>query len=233
MEFLWGGVLSDIFSTDLPLEAKFLAAFKSVAAPKRQQPKTFVVFKYVCDKGFAIATLPFVLCIALVLLVLNPAFNPGPLFFRQERMGMGGRRFTMWKFRTMKMTETKVRGHDEPLEENRIRTFARFLRRSRIDELPNVLSILIGDMSLVGPRPDVWTHSTYYINTIAFYSERFQVRPGITGLAQVRGGYADTTRSIERKARLDYHYVKHSRIKLDLHILWCTVIVVLTGFGAK
>jgi len=180
-----------------------------------------------------IIALPFVVFIALILLAVNPVLNPGPLFFRQERMGMGGRRFTMWKFRTMEVTETQVRGHDAPLEEDRIPAFARYLRQSRIDELPNLLNVLIGDMSLVGPRPDAWEHSAHYVLTIAYYNDRFRVRPGITGLAQVRGGYADTTRAVERKARFDRFYVKKSRIRLDIYILWQTVVVVLTGFGAR
>jgi len=99
--------------------------------------------------------------------------------------------------------------------------------------LPNFINVLVGDMSLVGPRPDAWSHSTEYAKKILHYSDRFRVRPGITGLAQVRGGYADSSRAVQRKARFDRFYVRKSRIKLDLHIIWCTFGVVLTGFGGR
>lgn len=193
----------------------------------------YVLFKFICDKGSAIVCLPFVLCIGLFLFVLNPFFNPGPLLFRQDRMGMGGRRFTIWKFRTMSVDSTQARAHDAPLEVERITYFASYIRKFRIDELPNFLSVLVGDMSLVGPRPDAWDHSAQYAKNVLHYGDRFRVRPGITGLAQVRGGYADTTRAVQRKARFDRFYVRKSRIKLDLYILWCTVVVVATGFGGR
>lgn len=193
----------------------------------------FRVFKRSCDLVFAIGALPIVGVLSLLLLVLNPVFNPGPLFFRQERMGLGGERFWMWKFRTMRCSPDGVRAHDAALEDDRVTALGRILRRSRIDELPNIFNILTGDMSLVGPRPDAWEHAVQYLGTIPYYSDRFRVRPGITGLAQVRSGYADTSRAIERKARFDRHYVMHSRMKLDLRILLATALIVFTGFGAK
>jgi len=211
----------------------FLSPNVVLPAPLVFWTPKYVLFKYICDKGSAIVCLPFIFCIGLVLLVLNPLCNPGPLLFRQDRMGMGGRRFTLWKFRTMSVDAAQVRAHDAPLEVERITFFAGYIRRFRIDELPNFFSVLIGDMSLVGPRPDAWDHSAQYAQDVLHYSDRFRVRPGITGLAQVRGGYADTTRAVERKARLDRFYVRKSRIKLDLYIMWCTVVVVATGFGGR
>lgn len=171
--------------------------------------------------------------VALVLLIVNPFFNPGPLFFRQERMGMGGRRFSMWKFRTMLCAPSNVRAHDAPLEEDRITTLGRYLRKCRIDELPNIFNVLAGEMSLVGPRPDAYSHASEYLRSVPHYHYPMRVRPGITGLAQVRGGYADTERAIQRKARFDRFYVERSCGRMDLYIIWRTIYVMLTGFGAR
>lgn len=193
----------------------------------------FVMFKRGCDYCFSIGALPIVVLCALVLLVINPFVNPGPLFFRQERMGLRGRRFSMWKFRTMLPAATNVRAHDAPLEEDRITKLGRVMRKSRIDELPNIINVLSGEMSLVGPRPDAYSHASEYIRSVPNYHYRLRVRPGITGLAQVRGGYADTPEAILRKARLDRFYVERSCGRMDLYIIWRTIYVMLTGFGAR
>ena len=139
----------------------------------------------------------------------------------------------MWKFRSMTQSPQSSRAYDAPLEEHRITSLGNILRTYRIDELPNFFNVLVGQMSLVGPRPDAWTHSTAYVSSVASYSDRFRVRPGITGLAQVYMGYADTAGAVRHKAYLDKIYVSKSRIKLDLWIMWRTIIVVLTGFGAR
>lgn len=193
----------------------------------------FIVFKKLCDVGFSLLALPMIFIAALVLLVINPFFNRGPLFFRQERMGLGGRKIMLWKFRTMTGPTSTLRHVDAPLEHERITRLGRILRRTRIDELPNFINVLSGEMSLVGPRPDAWDHAVAHIDDTRYYCDRFRVLPGITGLAQVRGGYADDRRATERKARLDRFYVRRSRIKLDLLIIFQTVRVLVTGFGAK
>jgi lipopolysaccharide/colanic/teichoic acid biosynthesis glycosyltransferase len=183
----------------------------------------------------AIVGLPAMVIVAVLLIVLNPFLNPGPLFFRQCRMGRDGERFTMLKFRTMRcqVRGTAARKANDPVEEHRITRFGQFLRTFRIDELPNSWNVLWGQMSLIGPRPDAWDHAEQYWNTVPFYKKRFNVRPGITGLAQVRGGYADNPRAIQRKARFDHHYVKNRTTGMELHIIWRTIIVVLSGFGSK
>jgi lipopolysaccharide/colanic/teichoic acid biosynthesis glycosyltransferase len=204
----------------------------------RPVPMTFWTFRYrsfkrIVDIVFVMAVMPFIALLVVALLVVNPLFNPGPVFYRQARMGLGGTPFTMWKFRTMLCSATNVRAHDAPLELDRITPLGRFLRISRIDEFPNIFNILFGDMTLIGPRPDAWEHAIKYIDVIPYYRDRFRVMPGITGLAQVRAGYADSHRAVKRKARFDRFYVRKSRIKLDLLILRDTVRVMLTGFGAR
>ncbi len=198
--------------------------------PKR---KLNLLAKVIVDVTFTLLAVPIILAISLILLTVNPFFNPGPLFFFQDRMGKDGRKFRMWKFRTMLPAPELVRAHDAPLEVDRITSLGKFLRRTRIDELPNFFNVLMGDMSLIGPRPDAWSHALVHRNTIPHYRQRFRVRPGITGLAQVRGGYADCDNSIRRKASLDRIYADRADFGLDIYILLRTLRVVFTGFGAR
>lgn len=206
---------------------------KELPAPKSRWSAKFIAFKFIFDKGFALASMPVIALISVALLLLNPFYNPGPLFYVQDRMGMGGGRFRMIKFRSMTPSECLSRDAHERLEEERITPLGYFLRRTRIDELPNLFNVLIGEMSVVGPRPDAFGHASVYIATVPRYRERFRVRPGVTGLAQVCGGYADTERAVVRKARLDRFYVQKSRALLDLYIIWRTVVVIMTGYGAR
>ena len=189
--------------------------------------------KLVIDFTFCVLAFPafVVLCVALI--ILNPFVNPGPLFFRQERMGQGGRPFIMWKFRTMTVSNDAARPHDAPLEHDRITVLGHLLRKTRMDELPNMINIMKGDMSLVGPRPDAIEHARAYWSEIPYYKKRFAAKPGITGLAQVRSGYADTKRAVMLKAKHDSFYIDRASLLLDLHIIWCTIGVVIRGTGAR
>ena len=192
-----------------------------------------VYSKAAIDYTFCLLALPvlFLLCVALM--IMNPFVNPGPLFFKQERMGQGGRSFVMWKFRTMTESNEAARPHDAPLEYDRITLLGHFLRKTRMDELPNMINILRGEMTLVGPRPDAIEHARAYSALIPHYRMRFQAKPGITGLAQVRSGYADTKRAVMLKAKHDSFYIDRASLLLDLHIIWCTVGVVIRGSGAR
>lgn len=191
------------------------------------------LIKRAADIAAALFALNIILSVALVLLVLNPVANPGPLFFRQRRMGQGGRPFMLIKFRTMSVGPSDIRAHDAPLEVERITPLGHILRKYRIDELPNFLNVLRGEMSVVGPRPDAIDHAWIYAQIVPYYRERYTRKPGITGLAQVRSGYADTARAVCRKARYDKFYGRRASFWLDLFILRKTVGVVLSGFGAR
>jgi lipopolysaccharide/colanic/teichoic acid biosynthesis glycosyltransferase len=172
---------------------------------------------------------------AVLIVLLNPLLNPGPLFYKQRRMGLGGRPFVIWKFRTMldHASEGPGRLHHDEVEHHRITPLGRFLRSTRIDELPNFINVLKGDMSVIGPRPDTWEHAIIFVQTVPYYSNRLRVRPGVTGLAQVRGGYADNPKAIERKARFDHHYVRRASLPLALYVVWRTIWVMMSGRGAK
>jgi lipopolysaccharide/colanic/teichoic acid biosynthesis glycosyltransferase len=199
-------------------------------------PRTGIAFrvaKRVFDIVASVAALPVILIAALVLLLINPVWNTGPLFFLQTRMGRDCRPFRAVKFRTMRPAHEILRGPDDPLEADRITPLGQFLRRSRIDELPQFFNVLAGQMSLIGPRPDFWDHAIHYLETIPGYRHRHIVRPGISGLAQVNGGYAEGVDATVAKTRLDLHYIRASSLRMELYIFWRTILVVWTGFGAR
>jgi lipopolysaccharide/colanic/teichoic acid biosynthesis glycosyltransferase len=195
--------------------------------------RTFLVSKLVFDKAVSVLCLPVIALVALVLLMLNPFFNPGPLFFSQTRMGRYGKPFEMIKFRTMIAVDQIQRTHDEGVETSRITPLGRILRKNRIDELPNMLNVLRHEMSIIGPRPDAWDHAVAYSEAIPAYARRHVVFPGITGLAQVRQGYAEGVNQTWAKVRLDRVYIRHQGFRTELQIIFDTIRVVLTGFGAR
>lgn len=204
--------------------------FPEVAEP---HSTAFRICKRAFDVVAALAALPVVGIAALVLLMINPIWNPGTLLFVQNRMGRGCRPFPALKFRTMRPVRRVVRGPDDPLEAERITPLGKFLRRSRIDELPQFVNVLLGQMSLVGPRPDYWEHAVHYLDSIPGYRQRHVMLPGITGLAQVNGGYAEGMDATMAKTQLDLDYIRRSNVALEAYILWRTVLVVCTGFGAR
>lgn len=222
------GTQADTFSDE-----HFFSFFRGVRKSRKTKSLRYRIAKRGVDFTTAVLALPVIVGVALVLVVLNPVANPGPLFFKQIRMGLGGKRFTLWKFRTMVSDNERIRSADDPVEASRITPLGRIMRRLRIDELPNFFNVLSGDMCLVGPRPDTFGHAEEYIRSVPYYCKRFRVKPGITGLAQVRGGYADSPSAVRRKARLDHFYVRRSSGRLDAYVIAKTLAVIATGFGAK
>jgi lipopolysaccharide/colanic/teichoic acid biosynthesis glycosyltransferase len=186
--------------------------------------------KAALDVAGALLLLPLVAALALLLLLLNPVFNPGPLFYRQRRMGRDCTSFTALKFRTMR-AGLRERGPSEPVEEDRITPLGRFLRRTGLDELPQAVNILRGEMSLIGPRPDCLHHAEAFLADIPEYRHRFRVRPGLSGLAQITLGYAVGTDATRVKARTDLDYIARASFALDARIAWWTLLTVLTGRG--
>jgi len=164
--------------------------------------------------------------------------SPGPALFRQERMGYRAKPFYVIKFRTMS-NRTSAPSSDAAHEamtqhdDNRITRVGRFLRRSRIDELPQLWNVLIGDMSLIGPRPEALALSEWYERELPFYVYRHIVRPGITGWAQVNQGHVAELGDVHIKLHYDFYYIKHFSAWLDILIMMRTVTTMLTGFGSK
>lgn len=180
------------------------------------------------DIALALAALPLLALVAAGLVVLNPALNSGPLIYRQRRMGWRGRPFTILKFRSMRPAPG-LRAFGAPVESHRTPPLGAFLRRHRIDELPQVINVLRGEMSIVGPRPDALEHAKLCAAIIPGYAARTLVRPGITGLAQVTCGYAVGLMATAEKTRFDLHYIRARTLRLDALILWQTLAVVLRG----
>jgi len=156
----------------------------------------------------------------------------GPVLFRQQRLGLGGAAFTIYKFRTMvaaaagQAEAPQAQGGDA-----RITRFGAFLRRWGLDELPQLFNVLTGDMSLVGPRPHAFPHDMAWGSQLPHYVQRFRMRPGITGLAQVRGwrGYAGTLEAIRARLELDLDYIRRWSLLLDLRILLATLPALAQG----
>jgi lipopolysaccharide/colanic/teichoic acid biosynthesis glycosyltransferase len=161
--------------------------------------------------------------------------SPGPALFGQDRVGRRGRVFKLYKFRTMRVDAEAETG---PVwasgdGDQRVTRLGRFLRKTRIDELPQLVNVFRGEMSFVGPRPE----RPHFVNAlrkvIPFYDERHSVRPGITGWAQVRNGYGSSIEDAQQKLQFDLFYIKHAGFQIDLGILLDTLKVVVVGRGAR
>jgi lipopolysaccharide/colanic/teichoic acid biosynthesis glycosyltransferase len=192
----------------------------------------FLWTKRLFDIVIALCLLPWLFLFGFVLLLLNPFFNRGPLFFIQTRMGQHCEAFRAVKFRTMTEVNQPARRADDPLEHDRITPLGHFLRRSRIDEVPQILNVLVGQMSMIGPRPDYFDHAQVYLDVVPGYRERHVMKPGISGLAQTELGYVEGLAETERKASVDLYYIRNASLKLDCWVFWRTLCVVL-GRGGK
>ncbi|WP_439156177.1 sugar transferase [Yoonia sp.] len=168
---------------------------------------------------------------ALAFCALNPFFNRGPLLFRQDRMGYQCRPFVALKFRTMTTPTHSSRGAFDTLETDRITPLGRFMRKTRIDELPQIFNVLRGQMSLIGPRPDSLDHARIYLRVVPGYHARHQVVPGISGFAQTEIGYVDGLEGVHRKVAADLHYIGHATLAFDLWIAWRTLVVIIAQRG--
>jgi exopolysaccharide biosynthesis polyprenyl glycosylphosphotransferase len=157
--------------------------------------------------------------------------SPGPVLFIQERVGQNGKIFKMIKFRTMHLTSI----NDPYTRENdkRLFWFGKFIRKFRIDEIPQMINVLKGDMSFIGPRPEIVELSRLYNENIPYYELRHLVKPGITGWAQVNYRYGDSIEDARRKLEYDLFYIKNLSPILDMHILLRTIRVVLFGIGSR
>ena len=168
---------------------------------------------------------------ALILLLGIPMFvlvallikidSPGPIFFRQKRYGVGRRPFRIYKFRTMTVQEAFGDFRQASAGDDRVTRIGRFMRRSSVDEMPQLINVLLGDMSLVGPRPHAIAMDDAYETVVTHYPDRFLVRPGLTGLAQITGyrGPTDTVEKISRRVAKDRAYIRRWSPLLDVAIL--------------
>ena len=159
--------------------------------------------------------------------------SKGPVFYSQERVGLYGRQFMVHKFRTMRIDAEKGGPQWATKNDPRITRIGKFLRRTRIDEIPQLWCVLKGDMSMVGPRPERQHFVEKLREQIPFYMFRLKMKPGLTGWAQVRHSYDTSIEDVEKKLKYDLYYFENMSILLDLQILVRTVWVVLSGKGAQ
>lgn len=190
-------------------------------------------YKRLFDIVVVLAVAPIVLLITGVSACLIALTMGGPVFFNQQRVGLDGRPFTMFKLRTMRPAPVGAAVTATRVGDERITRLGHFLRRFRIDELPQFYNILIGDMSLVGPRPEQPELARAYALKLPKFNNRTMFRPGITGWAQVRGSYAANESETVHKLAYDLFYLKHASWSLDMYILLQTMKTLITGNSAR
>ena len=175
---------------------------------------------------FLILIIPICL-IACFFIVIESSGNP---IYMQERVGLNGQKFIMYKLRSMYLDAEKNGYQWAEKNDPRITKIGHFIRRTRIDEFPQIINIIKGEMSIIGPRPERPEFINEFLKDIPNFNERLAVRPGITGWAQVNGGYELTPKD---KLVYDLFYINHESIKLDFLILLKTIKVIFTGHGSR
>lgn len=189
------------------------------------------VLKFLLDKFFSLFVIIFLLSWLIPIIAFIVMIDSkGPIFFVQKRNGLNGKVFNCYKFRTMRQTKDNsikatVRNDD------RITKIGKFLRKTSLDEIPQFFNVLIGDMSIVGPRPHMISQDHFYKEIIKKYNLRHYVKPGITGLSQVKGyrGAIDCNEDMENRIRTDIYYVRNWSFLLDIQIIYLTIVLILKG----
>ena len=193
----------------------------------------YMALKYVWEVALIALSLPIVLPIMLVTALLIKLEDGGSIFYNQERVGYRGKPFLMFKFRSMtenrKLNQETTTAHNDA----RVTRVGRFIRKVRIDELPQFLNVALGQMSLIGPRAEYKRFADELEQQVPFYQYRHIVKPGITGWAQVRHGYATGADETQVKIEHDFYYIKNFSFSLDVLIVFLTIRTMLTGFGAR
>lgn len=198
----------------------------SVAKPK----KIYQIIKRIIDIVLAFFGSLIGIPLLIIFSIIIKLESKGPAIYKQNRMGIYGEMFTIYKMRSMYIDAESNGPKWADKCDNRITKVGQFIRRTRIDEIPQLFNILKGDMSLVGPRPERLCFTHKFNQEISGFTNRLAVKPGLTGWAQVNGGYDITP---EEKFRLDMEYIEKMSLIMDFKIIWKTVIIVLTGHGAR
>jgi lipopolysaccharide/colanic/teichoic acid biosynthesis glycosyltransferase len=217
-----------VYDFELPIEA----AKDYADIEPRRSALMFQSSKRVFDLITSILLLPVLVLAAVVLFIANPVFNKGPVFYVQARMGKNCRAFKLIKFRSMTDAPVQIRGANDPLEVDRITRLGRFIRKTRLDELPQIINVIAGQMSLIGPRPDAFHHARIYVRDIPGYRKRHDVLPGISGLAQTTLGYAEGSEATAAKTCADLFYIHQSGFRLETWIFWRTLVTVFGRHGS-
>ncbi|HVZ38974.1 MAG TPA: sugar transferase [Candidatus Kapabacteria bacterium] len=197
-------------------------------------PHRYLAMRRIAELAAIAATLPLTAMLCAAIAIAIRMDSRGPLLFRQVRPGRGGRPFRILKFRSMRsepIPATEFRLTQE--RDARVTRVGAFLRRHRLDEIPQLWNVLVGDMSLIGPRPEPAELTETYERLIPLYHYRRIIRPGITGWAQVHSGYTFDLETTRERLQDDLFYILNISFTLDMEILLKTVRTVITGFGAR
>jgi putative colanic acid biosynthesis UDP-glucose lipid carrier transferase len=192
------------------------------------------MLKDLFDRVFASVALILLLPLFLVIATAIKVTSPGPVFFKQPRLGLNGRKFNVYKFRSMKVHQEHGVVKQATKGDPRITPIGAFLRRTSLDELPQFINVLLGDMSVVGPRPHALQHNEMYKDLLEFYMLRHRVKPGITGWAQIHGhrGETDTVDKMAKRVQFDLHYIQNWSLWMDVRIIFWTAFKGWTGNNA-
>lgn len=198
--------------------------------PSHAQTGIYPVVKRIFEVSFSVALLIFILPVLVLTMIAIKLESKGPVFYKQERVGFNGRPFKVIKLRSMRIDAEKNGPQWAAKHDPRVTRVGRFIRKTRIDEVPQLINVLRGDMSLIGPRPERRVFTEKFAKEIPNFKKRLSVKPGLTGWAQVNGGYDVTPKE---KFFMDMYYIQRQSFALDLRILYRTVWVVLSGSGAR
>ena len=177
--------------------------------------------------------LPMAIGIAVVTAIAIKLESPGAVFFWQKRVGMNGKVFNMLKFRSMTSDSEKHGSQFAQSNDMRVTRIGKFIRKFRVDEIPQLWNVLKGEMSLIGPRPEQESFVEEFNKSIPNYSLRHMVMPGITGLAQTEQGYVADAEATITKLEYDLYYIKNMSLLTDAQITLKTIYTIMTGFGAR
>ena len=193
----------------------------------------FSGFKRLIEVVLVLLAAPIWLPVMLITGIIIKLESDGPMFFIQERVGQGNKDFKVYKLRSMCKDSEKDGAQFAQANDMRITRVGHFIRKTRLDEIPQFINVLKGDMSIIGPRPEQRAFVDQFEKEIPFYSYRHVVKPGITGWAQVVHGYAADADDTRIKIEHDFYYIKHFSLWLDILIVVKTIRTILTGFGAR
>lgn len=221
--------ISERFLTEIPLES--IDDTWVISNMGSRESEMYKIINNLFDKIIGILILLLVSPIFLPLLAFLKIKGGGPVFFSQKRVGQFGKEFTLYKLRTMSVNAEKDGAKWATPNDNRVTPIGKFLRKTRLDEIPQIWNVLKGEMSIVGPRPERKEFIETVLKDIPFYCHRHLVKPGITGWAQVNYRYGFSVDDSIKKLRLDLFYVKNKSIRLDLVTILKTIKIVIRGGG--
>lgn len=195
-----------------------------------QPSPNYMFLKYCFDVLLILTSLPFTLIICLITAIAIKLEDGGKIFYIQPRVGYRGEVFRVYKFRSMREKSKEVLTTEN---DNRITKVGKFIRKTRIDELPQFINVIKGEMNLIGPRAEFLDFAVELEKEVPFFNYRHIVKPGISGWAQVNQGYATGPEETKIKIEYDFYYIKHISFSLDLLIFFKTIHTMLTGFGSR